>query len=95
MLVQQRNVELALAGEVLVEHGFGDLGDLGDFIHRSTVEAMGDEYLVRGLQKLAAAGLARHPLRTNATAGGSSHIGPFEVQSAVGCGGLSCKSTLG
>ena len=53
--VEQREVELELAREVLVEHGLGDAGPLGDVVHRGGVVAVGDEHLLgRGEQLLAA-----------------------------------------
>ena len=58
-LVEQREVELELAGEVLVEHGFRDAGPLGDVVHRGRVVALRDEHLAGGVEQLDAAGRAR------------------------------------
>jgi hypothetical protein len=41
--VEQCEVEVELAREVLVEHGFGDPGALGDVVHRGGVVSLGDE----------------------------------------------------
>ena len=54
-LVQQREVELELAREVLVEHRFGDAGALGDVVHRRRVVALRHEHLPRGIEQLDAA----------------------------------------
>ncbi len=55
--VEQRQVELELAGEVLVQHRLGDAGPLGDVVHRRGVVALRDEDLLgRGEQLLAASG---------------------------------------
>ena len=51
-LVEQREVEVELAGEVLVEHRLGDAGALGDVVHRGGVVALGDEHLEGGLEQL-------------------------------------------
>ena len=59
--VEQREVEVELAGEVLVEHRLGDAGALGDVVHRGGVVALRDEDLQRGLEQLGAALAARHP----------------------------------
>ena len=55
-LVEQREVEVQLAGEVLVEHRLGDPGALGDVVHRRGVVALGDEDLEGRLEQLGAAG---------------------------------------
>ena len=55
VLVEQREVELELAREVLVEHRLADAGALGDVVHRGRVVALGDEDLLRGAQQLVAA----------------------------------------
>jgi hypothetical protein len=47
VLVEQRQVELELAREVLVEHGLADPGALGDVVHRGGVVALRDEDLLR------------------------------------------------
>ena len=59
--VEQREVEVELAGEVLVEHRLGDPGPLGDVVHRRGVVALGDEHLERGVEQLGAALAARQP----------------------------------
>ena len=43
MLVDEGEVELELAGEVLVEHRFGDARAGGDVVHRGLVVAVLDE----------------------------------------------------
>ncbi len=50
--VEQREVELELAGEVLVEHRLGDARALGDVVHRRRVVALAHEHLERRLQQL-------------------------------------------
>ena len=64
--VEQREVEVELAGEVLVEHRLGDAGALGDVVHRGGVVALRDEHLERGLQQLGPALAARHPAAARA-----------------------------
>ena len=59
VLVQQGEVEVELAGEVLVEHRLADAGALGDVVHRGGVVALGDEDLLGGAQELVASGSAR------------------------------------
>ncbi len=54
--VEDREVEIELAGEVLVEHGFADPGAVGDLVHRRRVVAVLDEHLLRSTQQLSAAG---------------------------------------
>jgi hypothetical protein len=49
-LVEQRQVELELAGEVLVEHGLADARAVGDLIHRGGVIPLGYEHLERRVQ---------------------------------------------
>ena len=56
LLVEQGEVELALGGEVLVEHGLGDAGGLGHLVHRRGVEAVAGEHLERDVEQLLAAG---------------------------------------
>ena len=55
VLVQQREVEVELAREVLVEHRLGDTGAFGDLVHGGGVVARADEDLLRGLEQLGAA----------------------------------------
>ena len=64
VLLEQREVELPLAREVLVEHGLADPGAVGDVVHRRGVEALGDEDVLGGAQQLQAA-------RTPRQAGGA------------------------
>lgn len=61
MLVEQGEVELQLAGEVLVENGLADSRALRDVVHRRGVVALGDEDLLRGAQQLIASGTAGQP----------------------------------
>ena len=72
-LVEQREVELELAREVLVEHRLGDAGPLGDVVHRGGVVALGDEDLQRGLEQLGAPGGARHPAAAGLLVVGRRH----------------------
>ena len=60
-LVEQRQVELLLAGEVLVEDRLADPGPLRDLVHRRRVVAAGDEDLHGRVEQLAAAGKPREP----------------------------------
>jgi len=57
--VQQSQIELKLAGEMLVENRFAHSCPLGDVVHRGGVIALSDEYLAGGLEYLRAAFLAR------------------------------------
>ena len=68
--VEQREVEVELAGEVLVEHRLGDPGPLGDVVHRGGVVALGDEHLERGVEQLGARALRgiRPPRRPSSPA---------------------------
>ena len=59
--VEQREVEVELAGEVLVEHRLGDPGPLGDVVHRGGVVALRDEDLESGLEQLGAPLAAGQP----------------------------------
>lgn len=61
VLVEQGEVELQLAGEVLVENGLADSRALRDVVHRRGVVALGDEDLLRGAQQLIASGTAGQP----------------------------------
>ena len=49
-LVEQGQVELELAGEMLVEHGLADARAFGDLIHRGGVVPLGYEHLKRRVQ---------------------------------------------
>ena len=49
-LVEQGQVELELAGEMLVEHGLADARAFGDVIHRGGVVPLGYEHLKRRVQ---------------------------------------------
>ena len=55
-LVEQRQVEVLLAVEVLVEHRLGDAGGIGDVVHRRGVEAPMGEHLHRHVEDLLTAG---------------------------------------
>ena len=59
--VEQREVEVELAGEVLVEHRLGHARPLGDVVHRGGVVALRDEHLERGVEQLGAPLPAREP----------------------------------
>ena len=50
MLVEQCQVEIELAREVLVQNGFGDSGAIGDLVHGRGVVAGLDEHLLGSLQ---------------------------------------------
>jgi hypothetical protein len=62
VLVEQGEVELELAGEVLVEDGFGHACPFGDVIHGGGVVPRLDEGGLGCLEELGAAGRARHAL---------------------------------
>ena len=55
-LVEQRQVQVALGLEVLVEHGLGDAGGLGDVVHRRLVVPGSGEHLERDVEQLLAPG---------------------------------------
>jgi hypothetical protein len=61
VLVEQREIQLELAREVLVQNGFGDPCTVGDVVHGSRVVANLDEYLLRGLEQLRPPCGARQP----------------------------------
>ena len=92
--LEQREVELELAREVLVEHRLGHPGALGDVVHRRRVVALRDEHLERGRQQLRAALAARQPAAAGADlvqrpAGGSQRASLPARSHAVrmtGCG---------
>ena len=54
-VVEQRQVQVLLGVEVLVEHGLGDAGGVGDVVHRRAVEAVLREHLHRHVEDLLAA----------------------------------------
>ncbi len=51
-LAEQLPVELALGGEVLVQHGLGHPGGLGDIVHRGLVEALRREHAQGAVEEL-------------------------------------------
>jgi hypothetical protein len=55
VLVDKREVQLVLAGEVLVQHRLAHAGAVGDLVHRGGVITLGDEDLAGGAEKLASA----------------------------------------
>ncbi|GAA3295109.1 hypothetical protein GCM10017708_31820 [Arthrobacter citreus] len=55
MVLQQRQVQLALARKVLVQHGLADMGGFGDVVHSGSVEPVADKDFLRSAQQLAAA----------------------------------------
>src|SRR5581483_2712076 len=61
-LVQQRQVQLQLAGEVLVEHRLADSGALRDLVHGSGVVPTLDEYLKGRVEKLPPPFVPRQPV---------------------------------
>ena len=61
-LLEQLDVQRALAREVLVEHGLGDARRLRDVVHRRRVEALLANSIARDVQELA--GAARRRIRT-------------------------------
>ena len=69
MLVQQGQVEVELAGEVLVEHRLADARALGDVVHGGRVVALRDEHLLGGAQQLVASGTARQARAARARLG--------------------------
>ena len=52
---EQFDVQRALAREVLVEHGLGDAGGVGDVVHRRRVETRRREHLTGDVEQLLAA----------------------------------------
>ncbi len=75
LALQEREVELELAGEVLVEDGLGDPRLVGDVLHRGGVVALAHEDGLGGLQELGSALRARQPLHPVGRAGhGSSRV---------------------
>ena len=59
-LLEQLDVERALAREVLVEHRLGDARRFGDLVHRGRVEALLREAFACDLEELLAALIGRH-----------------------------------
>jgi hypothetical protein len=67
VLLEQSQVELPFAGEVLVEDRFADAGALGDVVHRRGMETLGHEDVLRGTEELTP---ARTPRQARGTPGG-------------------------
>ena len=84
VLVEQREVELELAREVLVEHRLADAGALGDVVHRRRVVAVGDEDLPRRAEQLLAARGARQAGASCRVAAGRGHVCRKRTDSATG-----------
>ena len=59
--VDQRQVEVELAGEVLVQDRLADGRAVGDVVHGRRVEPLGDEHVLRGAQELQPAGAPGQP----------------------------------
>jgi hypothetical protein len=59
--VDQRQVQLELAREMLVQHGFRYAGPFGDVVHRGTVVPLGYEDLLGSCEQLSAPRDARQP----------------------------------
>ena len=74
VLVQQGEVEVELAREVLVQNGFGHPGPLGDLVHGRGVVARPDEDLLGRLEQLGAAGGTRQADATAAGVRGHRHV---------------------
>src|SRR3569833_1731734 len=74
VLVLLRQVELELAGKVLVEHWFADAGALGDLVHRGGVVALGDEHLLGRAEQLTTACHPREPGASRAGVRGCGHV---------------------
>jgi len=73
VLLEQLEVEVPLAGEVLVQHGLADAGSLGDLVHRRGVVTLRDEDLPRGAEQLGPPGAAGQPCTAHARLG-SAHL---------------------
>ncbi len=56
---EQRQVQILLAVEVLVEHRLGDTGGIGHVVHRRRMEAVAGEDLHRDIEDLLTAGGCR------------------------------------
>ena len=54
MRVDQRQVQLELAGEMLVQHRLRHAGPFGDVVHRGAVVPLGDEDLLGRCEQLPA-----------------------------------------
>ncbi len=65
-VVEQGEVEVELAREMLVEHRLADAGPLGDLVHGRCVVAVGDEHVAGGSEEL---GTARQPGQAHAAGG--------------------------
>ena len=72
--IEQGQVELLLAGEVLVEHRLADPGPLGDLVHRGRVVAVLHEHFLRRAEQLAAAGRPGQPGAPGLGVRGSGHV---------------------
>ncbi|GAA1352109.1 hypothetical protein GCM10009612_10090 [Streptomyces beijiangensis] len=59
MLVEQGQIQIQLAREVLVEHGLAHAGPFGDVVHRSRVVTLRDKNFLGGPKELVASGPAR------------------------------------
>jgi len=70
VLVEEGEVEVQLAREVLVQHRLADAGPLGDVVHGGRVVALRDEDLLRGAQQLLAPGRPRQPGAATGSTGG-------------------------
>ena len=80
--VEEGEVEVELAGEVLVEHRLRDARLVGDVLHRGLVVALGDEDAESRLEQLGAALGPRHPLDAGAGRGGAHGLS-FEESAVV------------
>src|SRR5690606_6499093 len=60
LLVDDREVEVELRGEVAVEHRFADAGAVGDVVHRDVVVPLRGEELLGDRQELGPARVPRH-----------------------------------
>ncbi|GHD69840.1 hypothetical protein GCM10010317_076190 [Streptomyces mirabilis] len=59
VLVQQREIQVELAREVLVENRLADARALGDVVHGGRVIPLRNEYFLGGAEELVASGTAR------------------------------------
>src|SRR5690606_38535574 len=75
-LVQQREVELQLAREVLIEHRFADAGPHRDLVHRGGMKALSHEDLTRGPQQLGTALITGQAYSAGGYVGRGSHSSP-------------------
>ena len=83
MLVEQREVEVELAREVLVENRFRHPGPVGDLVHGRGVVAAGDEDGLGGLEQLGTALRARQPRAAGRGRVGRAHRSPRQCPSAA------------